>query len=259
MFRAVIFAGVLSVATMLSPAAVLAEATPITVRVISKDAKFIGSSMGGVQVVITDAASGRILAEGFTRGGTGDTGRIMKTAHTRPTRLATPDAAKFEAVIDIDRPTHVKVTATGPVAQQQAANTVSATQWVLPGRGVAAGDAWLLEMPGMVVDVLSPPTHIKYGENPGTVPLTANVTMMCGCPLQPDGVPWDSDNYEVTAHVLRNGTAVEDVPLTYAGRTSQFSAAVQTAGKPGVYEVIVSAYDPRNGNTGIDRVTFVVP
>jgi len=54
-----------------------AEPTDITVRVISRDAKFIGSSMGGVRITNRDADTGEILAQGMTKGGTGNTNRIM--------------------------------------------------------------------------------------------------------------------------------------------------------------------------------------
>lgn len=245
--------------SILAAGPVAAEPTPITVHVISKDAKFIGSSMGGVLVVISDAGTGRILAEGLTSGGTGDTRHIMLTPHVRRTPLAVGGAAGFSTSIDLDQPTRIKVTATGPMAQQQAANTVSSTQWVLPGKGVDAGDAWLLEMPGLVVDVLSPPAHIKFATAPETVRLTANVTMMCGCPLAPEGVPWDSDDYQVTAHVTRNGERLADQSLGFAGTTSQFAADLAIGAEAGLYQVVVSAYDARNGNTGVDSVTFVVP
>ena len=42
--------------------------TTVTVRAKSKDAKFIGSHMGGALVVIRDAETGEVLAQGLTRG-----------------------------------------------------------------------------------------------------------------------------------------------------------------------------------------------
>ena len=46
--------------------------TKLVVRAKSKDAKFIGTKMGGAMVVIRDSETGRGLAEGLTAGGTGD-------------------------------------------------------------------------------------------------------------------------------------------------------------------------------------------
>ncbi|HEX6202874.1 MAG TPA: hypothetical protein VF100_07720, partial [Thermoanaerobaculia bacterium] len=54
-------------------AAAAAEETAVTVRVLSRDAKFVGSSMGGARVTIRDAETGTLLAEGVTAGSTGDT------------------------------------------------------------------------------------------------------------------------------------------------------------------------------------------
>ncbi|MDZ7811464.1 MAG: hypothetical protein U5L11_17205 [Arhodomonas sp.] len=80
------------------------EETDITVRVISKDAKFIGSSMGGVRVMLRDARSGELLREGVTSGGTGDTGKIMHEDGGRRASMADPSAAAFKTSLDLDRP-----------------------------------------------------------------------------------------------------------------------------------------------------------
>lgn len=59
------------------------------------------------------------------------------------------------------------------------------------------------------------------------------------------------------ARLKRNGEPVGEIPLAYAGTPSQFAAAWR-ATQPGVYEAVVYAYDPATGNTGVDRVTFIV-
>ena len=51
--------------------------TQIIVRVVSKDAKVIGSGVGGALVRIKNLETGVILAQGKQEGGTGDTERIM--------------------------------------------------------------------------------------------------------------------------------------------------------------------------------------
>jgi hypothetical protein len=233
-----------------------AEPTHITLRVISKDAKFIGTSMGGVLITIRDAQTGELLAQGTTQGSTGDTGRIMKQDRKRGVPLSTEDAAKFSTTLDLNEPRLVEVTATGPLAQRQSAGRVSATQWIVPGKHLTGGDGWLLEMPGFVVDVVAPPAHVSFGGAPQRVELRANVVMMCGCPTEPGGL-WDASRYEVRAMVKRNGTRISDVPFTYAGTTSQF-AGVLSADQPGTYEAVVYAYDPHTGNTGLDMTTFIV-
>lgn len=246
---------VLGVTSLVVVGPAWAEPTEITVRVISRDAKFVGTSMGGVLVTLRDADTGELLAEGTTEGGTGDTGRIMGE-RKRGMSLATPDAAKFSTTIDLDEPRRIEVSAFGPLAQRQGANRVSATQWVVPGNHLTGGDGWLLEMPGFIVDVLEPPTHVKLTGLPKTVALKANVTMMCGCPVTPDGL-WNANRYEVGAMIKRNGKAVGEASLAYAGAASQFAGSV-TVDQPGTYQAIVYAYDADTGNTGVDHVTFVV-
>ena len=251
---------VLTILTLCGACLVLAQPawsapTEITVRVISRDAKFVGTSMGGVLVTLRDADTGELLAEGTTQGGTGDTDRIMGD-RKHGMSLATPDAAKFSTTIDLDEPRRIEVSAFGPLAQRQGTNRVSATQWVVPGKHLTGGDGWLIEMPGFIVDVLKPPTHVKLAGLPKTIPLRANVTMMCGCPVTPDG-HWDANRYEVGALLKRNGEPAGEATLSYGGAASQFEGSV-TVDQPGAYEATVYAYDPRTGNTGVDHVTFVV-
>lgn len=246
----------LALTLALAPAAAVAAPTEVTVRVLAKGAKFVGTSMGGALVTIRDADGGRLLAQGVTRGGTGDTKRIMKDARRPGAALATKGAAAFAAVLDIEAPTLVEITAFGPLAQRQSAGRVSATQWIVPGKHVTAGDAVLLELPGLVVDVLDPPAAVKLKGTPRKVTLRANVVLMCGCPVTPGGL-WDADRLEVAALVRRNGVPAGEVPLRYAGEASQFAGEIEVD-RAGAYEAVVYAFDPANGNTGVDRVTFSV-
>jgi hypothetical protein len=245
-----IFAGL-----VLVPAAACAEPTRITVRVLSKDAKFIGTSMGGAQVTLRDAHTGEILATGLTKGGTGDTKRLMHEKAGRRARLSDPSAAKFEATLDLDAPRLIEVEAYGPMAQPQAAHRVVSSQWVIPGKDISGGDGWVLELPGFVVDVLAPPAHVTLGATKQVV-VRANVVMMCGCPIEPAGL-WDANKLEVQALISRDGKNVARILLSYAGMTSQFKGTVPVDA-PGAYDVLVYAHDPSNGNTGIDRTTFIV-
>ena len=235
---------------------VFAEPTDITVRVLSKDAKFIGTSMGGMRIVLRDAGTGEVLASGVTSGGTGNTKLLMHENAGRRAKLSDASSAKFDATIDIDEPRLIELDAYGPLGQPQAAHRVTATQWVVPGAHLTGGDGWVVELPGFVVDVLAPPAHIKLGPDTKSVDLRANVVMMCGCPIAPDGL-WDANKLRVKAIVKRNGEAIETVDMPFAGETSQFATKLPVK-EPGTYEVIVYAHDPGNGNTGLDRTTFIV-
>ena len=52
------------------------------------------------------------------------------------------------------------------------------TQWVVPGKHITGGDAWMLELPGFVVDVIAPPAPATLKGVPQDVIITANVVMM---------------------------------------------------------------------------------
>lgn len=163
---------------LMTGTSVFAVPTRITVYVKSKDAKFLGTSMGGAEVQIKDAQSGELLAQGLTGGGTGNTTRIMQTPVVRGTPITDEQTAHFTATIDIDEPRRIEVSAYGPMANPQAANRVTATQWVIPGKHITAGDAWTLELPGFVVDVIAPSVPGTFNEIPQAVTITARVVMM---------------------------------------------------------------------------------
>jgi hypothetical protein len=235
---------------------VQAEPTIITVRVLSKDAKFIGSGMGGARVVLQDADSGLVLAEGIIQGSTGDTRKIMIEPRIRGQALSTKGSASFTATLQLDRPTKVQVTVEGPLNNSDSANRVTSTQWVIPGKHITGGDGWLLEIPGFSVTAEASLKAISNSESM-IFDVRADITMMCGCPIEPDGL-WDANGYEVAAIVTDRAGNSTTVPMHYAGKTSIFSGRSELAGG-GPFEAVVYAYDASNGNTGVDIVRFGGP
>ena len=227
-----------------------AEPTHVMVRAQSLDAKFIGTHMGGVRVVLRDAATGSVLAKGITSGGTGDTAAIMKAPRTRGAPIAGGDTAGFDAVLDIARPTLVSVEAFGPIGKPAASIKVASSLWVIPGRDVG-GDGWVLTFPGLVVDPSVQPAP------DGGLEVSAKVTLMCGCPIEPGGI-WDAANYRVEANLLRGGRVVARTPLAYAGQASQFSGLLAGAA-PGRYVLRVVATDAKSPNAGVVEQKVEIP
>ncbi len=156
-----------------------AEETTLIVRVRSKDAKFVGTSMGGALVVVRDATTGAILAQGKTSGSTGNTKVIMREPHVRRVPLSDEKAAGFKAVVDIDEPTLVTVEVSGPLAQGQSAVKSTQQLWLLPGKHVL-GDGVIVEISGFALDILTPAAHgrLKLTDDGVTIPLRANLVML---------------------------------------------------------------------------------
>ena len=219
----------------------LAQPTHVVVRAQALDAKFIGDHTGGADITLTDARTGKVLAKGRTAGGTGDTARIMKAPHSRTGGLADAQTSGFDAVIDITAPTLVRAEAVGPQGRPGSVIHVTSTTWVYPGRDIA-GDGWILTFPGLVVE----PRAEKAAD--GTLAVSANVTLMCGCPIEAGGI-WDAANYSVEAALIRGGKVQATAPLAFTGKTSQFAGQFLTQ-PPGKYQVRVSATDRTTINAG---------
>ncbi len=235
---------------------VQAEETRLAIRALSVDAKFIGTGMSGMAVTVEDADTGEILDTGTTRGATGDTDRIIRSPRTRYGTLSEEGDAVYISTLDIDEPRRVKVTVRGPIAQPQAQGEASTTRWVLPGKHIEAGDGWLIDVPGFAVDIIAPAAYTYVDDDPETMTIVANVIMMCGCPTSSGGT-WDSDEIEVMAEIRFDGDKVMTERMAYTGELSRYAVDVPSTDK-GTYEILVTAFDPRSNNTGLDRASFIV-
>lgn len=140
---------------------VSATETKLMVRAKARDAKFIGSSLGGAYGIIRNKLNQQILAEGKTIGSTGNTDLIMKDPKMRGSSITDAQTAGFLAQIDINEPTHVSIEVVSPYNHRQAQAKVSTELWLIPGRDIL-GDGIILEIPGFIIDILNPtdsPVH----------------------------------------------------------------------------------------------------
>ncbi|HAS43008.1 MAG TPA: hypothetical protein DCS93_21190 [Microscillaceae bacterium] len=234
-----------------------ATETKIVIRAKARDAKFIGSSLGGAYVIVRNTLNQQILAEGKTNGSTGNTRLIMKTPYLRGNSIADKGTALFLATLDITEPTFVRVEVYSPINKKQARATVSTELWVIPGKHIL-GDGIMLEVPGFIIDILKPRTHhyisLKSVKNK-PFEIKANIVMMCGCTINKKGL-WDSEKMEVRGVLKRNGKLWKEVPLKIVS-TNLFEGNTQIT-EPGNYELIVYAYNAQSGNTGVDKVNYVI-
>jgi hypothetical protein len=227
--------------------------TKLVVRAKSKDAKFVGTSMGGAHVVIKDSETGKVLAEGLTEGGTGNTQLIMVEPKTRFGSITDGSTAKFEAVIDIQEPELVTIDVDAPYGMRPKTVRSSTQIWLIPGKDIV-GDGLIVEVPGFFVDANSP-SEAVLGNDRAVIPVQARVAMIWGCHLTPGGL-WDSSKYEIRALVKYEGKIIDTIEMAFAGPSAFQGEAVVK--KKGEYEIIVYAFDPQTGNTGVDKVKVTV-
>lgn len=234
-----------------------ATETKLMVRAKAKDAKFVGSSIGGAHVIVRNAINGQILAEGTTQGSTGNTDLIMKTAKERFGQISEESTAGFLAIVDIDEPTFVTIEVISPINKRNAQVHATTELWLLPGKDIL-GDGVVVEIPGFVIDILKPNTHqyipLASLKEKG-LDIKANVVMMCGCPIEEGGL-WDSKMMEVTAFLKKDGNLIKELPLKNPSRNLfEGNVAISEAG---TYELTVTAYNATTGNTGVEKVNYVI-
>lgn len=241
---------------VLSPCAAVAAAqqagramttpTRVMVRAVSRDAKVIGTKVGGARITIRDAATGKVLSEGIQTGETGSTEKIIVQPRQRGEQVYdAPGTAGFMATLELERPTVVEVTAEGPLGAPQAVQKVSKTLLLVPGEHVE-GDGVVLEIHGLIVT--SAPAPAVAGR---PFELRATVTLTCGCPTEPNGL-WDANRIKVSARVVRGGQVVGVTQLTYAGTVSTYAGQL-TLREAGEYELEILASDAAAANFGVAR------
>jgi hypothetical protein len=252
----------------------MTTAASITVRVQALNGKFLGDDIGGAHVSIRDARTRKVLADGVTRGDNGELstnwepGALLATVLTdgkAPTVVWLHPGSKtaaFTASLDIVQPTTLEITAYGPLAGLQSASRITTEQAIAPGQDIR--DV-VFKLQGLVVQVMSPPTHAGFPKSQATVTIAANVTMMCGCPISTKPfahfpVPlWPPFEFDVVALVRVVGDrSYTKIPLAYIpGSTGHFSATY-AAQQPGDYEATVVAYQASTGNAGLGRVAWTL-
>jgi hypothetical protein len=229
--------------------------TKIMIRAVARDAKVIGTHVGGARITVKDTSTGEILAQGMQQGGTGDTNIIMKNPHTRGMAVYnTPDASGYLAVLHIDKPTVVEISAEAPLGNAQATQRTSKTMLLVPGEDVL-GEGILLEIHGFIVTSLTPLPDAKV-KTGSPFEVRATVTMACGCPIEPDGM-WDANKIHVVARLLRDGKVQSEIPMTYAGVQNTFHADVP-ATAAGPMELQVLSMDGGSANFGMMKEAVTV-
>jgi len=236
---------------------VQAQTTKITIRARAKDAKFIGTPIGGALVVVRNDLTGEILAKGLTTGGSGSTDVLLKKPIVRGQSITDSATAKFVAQVNITEPTFADIEVTAPVNRRNGTVKATTQVWLIPGKDIL-GDGVIVEIPGFILDLIYPTTHqfIKLDSiKNGDLTFKANLTLECGCPITKGGV-WNSDDIQVNAIVKKEGVKIGEIPLQLVEQNI-FQGTLKVKEK-GDYELDVYAYNAKTGNTGVDRINFVV-
>ena len=79
--------------------------------------------------------------------------------------------------------------------------------------------------------------------------------MMCGCVISKGGL-WDSNDMEVKGILKKDGVFFKEIDLSWAS-VNLFEGNIQVE-SAGNYELIIYAYNEKSGNTGVDKVNYII-
>jgi len=243
--------------------------TPMLIRAQANGGKFLADDIGGAEVAVRDARTGRWLDGGRVQGT--DSGTLQTTYVPSASRSAVvtpgtrplvqwlvpgPKTSGLTVQLPITQPTLLEVEVYGPLGGLQSAQRAVAYTWAVPGQPITQGPGFVVLLPGLIVQVQQPSTHLEYSTVPQSVSFVANVTMMCGCPIGP-GLAWIPDDFTVTAAVERIGSGAPParVGLSLIQSPSLFQGSFKLEA-PGFYQAAITAVQKSTGNLGTGTVTF---
>lgn len=244
-FRALLVGMITLAATVLAPVAAAETTlapTGLKVLVRANDAKFIGSGVGNLNVVVRNAATGELLAGGAITGPTGDTRALMQEPQTRGHTAVEGAPASFQAELALARPTRVEVSVTGPLAVAQSIQATAVTLWMIPGQD-RVEQPLILHLPGLITQLLD------YTLDAGRLDLRASVTMICGCPITEGGL-WPASDFRATVQLYREDELLAEGPLAFTGTDNEFAGTLDLPGT-GDFEMVIHAYQVSTGNAGV--------
>lgn len=256
-YRMMRYIFLMAISLLFCAAQLSAQTTRVVVRAKAKDAKFLPATLG-VHVAIKNNMTGEVLAKGWAVGGSGNTDVIMAESIRRGQQLADENTSKFEASLELSEPTFVDIEVYASANRKNGTRKVTTQIWLIPGKHIL-GDGIVLEIPGFIVDVLSPTTqqYIRLTDiKQGKLTLKASITMACGCVISKGGT-WDAERFTIKAVIRCNGKDKGELPLQITNLWNNFEADIPMSEK-GDYLVYVYAYDQKTGNTGLDKVNFTI-
>jgi hypothetical protein len=234
-----------------------ADDTNISIAVKSKDALFVGEAVGGAYIIVRNRLNGDILAEGRTTGGSGDRAKIMAETTARDAVQFDDQSAHFSFSLDLYEPTPVTIEAAGPNAQEQARVEASTDYLIIPGKDYSKGNGIIVELPGFIVDVTSPPVNHKAKFNADTaIPLQANIAKLCGCHIGKDS-PWPPERYDVEAGIYRGDLFMAKVKMEKTDQPGIYGTNMKFQ-EAGTYRLVVTAFDPHTMEGGMDSTTITL-
>lgn len=202
---------------LMLPAVCIGAPLRVEVGVLSNGAKFIGDKTGGAEVQILDVTSGEVLAEGFTRGGTGSTSRIMGSDGGRDKKILSDGDAVFVAELNLDEPRQVKITMKGPLDHPSSMSASSMLLWLVPGHDLVGDNRVIDTLSGYIIE----PVEMNV-DGSGEGSASVDLQMLCGCPIKPGGT-WDAERIHKMA-VLIGPESRESAELVYTGEGTIYEA-----------------------------------
>lgn len=238
------------------------QTTTLVVRPAARGGKYLGhdaanSNNQSALVAILDPATGQVVAYGLAEAPSAKSAgpKNLMAPVSRSAPYATDaDTVQVRLSVTISEPTVFRVLVFGPLKHLDQARLAQADVTVLPGVDVGTSAAYpeglVIEVPGLCIG------NVTADWQGPQLSCTAQVTMMCGCPIsnKPDW-PWPVGDFAVNLVTGMASGAVHQYPLHFdaaSGLVSTFTGSWASQAQPGdpVSQVWLYASEAKLGNQG---------
>jgi hypothetical protein len=242
------------------------QTTTLVVRPAARGGKYLGhdaanSNNHSALVAALDLATGQVVAYGLAEAPSPESAgpRNLMEPVSRAAPFATDaNTVQVRLSVAISEPTVFRVLVFGPLKHPDQARLAQADITVLPGLNVGTTAAYpeglVIEVPGLCIG------NVSADWQGPQLSCTAQVTMMCGCPIsnKPDW-PWPVGDFAVNLVTYMASGAVYQYPLhfdTTSGLISTFTGSWASQAQAGdaVTQVWVYAAEAKLGNQGSFQV-----
>jgi uncharacterized Zn-binding protein involved in type VI secretion len=238
----------------------------LRVRPAARGGKYLGHDAADPRnlsalVALQDPRTSQIVAYEFTQAPTPQSAgpaNLMEPVSRSMPFPTDEHSVVAQLNVSVAEPTTFRLLVYGPLKHLDQARLVQSDITVIPGVDIGMSpdtpEGLVIEIPGLCIGNVTADWHTSQ------LSCTAEVTMMCGCPIhQQAGWFWPDTDFSIQLVTYMHSGAQHFYPMAYdqrPGTVSTFTGTWASQARPGdrIRQVWVYAVEPKLGNQGSFRV-----
>ncbi len=248
-----------------------AKTSRIRVRPAARGGKYLGHDAADANnlsalIALQDPRTSKIVAYGFAQAPTPQSAgpeQLMSPVSRSQPFPSDEHSVEVQLQVPVQSPSQLRLLVFGPLKHPEQARLVQTDINLLPGVDIGMGpetpEGMVIEIPGLCI------SNVSAQWQTSQLNCTAEITMMCGCPIhdQP-GWFWPDTDFSIQLVTHMQSGAQHSYLMAYdktKGTVSTFTGSWASQARKGdrIRQVWVYAIQPKLGNLGKFRVFPPLP